>query len=77
MTDQLEHIYIYMSRDEYLSAMLRELGAAYYQTLHGEGAASDVARAVDAITEVQARLGLAAEPGRPSASGEAASRLPG
>jgi len=27
-----------MSRDEaYLNAMLRELGAAYYQTLHGEG----------------------------------------
>ncbi len=36
-----------MSRDEYLNAMLRELGAAYYQTLHGEGAASDVARAVE------------------------------
>ena len=33
-----------MSRDEYLNAMLRELGAAYYQTLRGEGAASDVAR---------------------------------
>ena len=49
-----------MSRDEYLNAMLRELGAAYYQTLHGEGEASDVARAVDAITEAQADLGLAA-----------------
>ena len=66
-----------MSRDEYLNSMLRELGAAYYQTLHGEGAASDVARAVDAITEAQADLGLAAGPGRASASGEADSRLPG
>jgi CBS domain-containing protein len=66
-----------MSRDEYLNAMLRELGAAYYQTLHGEGAASDVARAVDAITEAQADLSLAAGPGRSSAGGEADSRLPG
>ena len=66
-----------MSRDEYLNAMLRELGAAYYQTLHGEGAASDVARAVDAITEAQADFGLAAGPGRSSASGEADSLLPG
>jgi len=66
-----------MSRDEYLNAMLRELGAAYYQTLHGEGAASDVARAVDAITEAQTDLSLAAGPGRSSASGEADSRLPG
>jgi len=65
-----------MSRDEYLNAMLRELGAAYYQTLHGEGEASDVARAVDAITEAQADLGLAAGPGRSSAGGEADSRLP-
>jgi CBS domain-containing protein len=66
-----------MSRDEYLNAMLQELGAAYYQTLHGDGTASDVARAVDAITEAQADLGLATGPGRPSASGEADSRLPG
>ena len=36
-----------MSRDEaYLNAMLRQLSAPYYQTLHGEGTASDVARAV-------------------------------
>ena len=35
-----------MSRDEaYLNAMLRQLGAPYYQTMHGEGTASDVARA--------------------------------
>jgi len=66
-----------MSRDEYLNAMLRELGAAYYQTLHGQGTASDVARAVDAVAEAQGDHGLAAEPGRSSASGEAAGRLPG
>ena len=64
-----------MSRDEaYLNAMLRELGAAYYQTLHGEGTASDVARAVDAVTDAEGRRDLATEPGR-SVSGDAGHHL--
>ncbi len=64
-----------MSRDEaYLNAMLRELGAAYYQTLHGEGTASDVARAVDAVTDAEGRRDLATEPGRP-VSGDAGHHL--
>ncbi len=51
-----------MSRDEaHLNAMLRELGAAYYQTLHGEGTASDVARAVDAVADAEGRRDLATE----------------
>jgi len=32
-------------RDEHFDAMLRPLGAAYYQTIHGDGTASQVARA--------------------------------
>ena len=41
-----------MSRtDEYLDAMLRHLGAAYYESLHGRAARSDVARALDTVEE--------------------------
>ncbi|HXP21992.1 MAG TPA: CBS domain-containing protein [Streptosporangiaceae bacterium] len=36
-------------REEYLESMLRDLGSAYYQTLHGRGSASDVARAVESV----------------------------
>jgi nucleotide-binding universal stress UspA family protein len=65
-----------MSRDEaYLNAMLRELGAAYYQTLHGEGTASDVARAVDAVADAEGRRDLATEPGRSGVSGDAGHHL--
>ena len=65
-----------MSRDEaYLNAMLRELGAAYYQTLHGQGTASEVARAVDAVADAEGRRDLAAEPGRSGASGDAGHHL--
>ena len=61
-----------MSRDEaYLNAMLRELGAAYYETLHGEGTASNVARAVDAVADAEGRRDLATEPGRSGVSGDA------
>jgi hypothetical protein len=67
-----------MSRDEaYLNAMLRQLGAPYYQTMHGEGTASDVARAVDAVAEAQGRRDLATQPGRSGASGDAGSHLRG
>jgi hypothetical protein len=41
-------------RDDYLDAMLRELGAAYYGSLHGKADKPDVAHA---------RPGGAAEPG--------------
>jgi CBS domain-containing protein len=41
-----------MSRtDEYLDAMLRHLGAAYYESLHGRAARSDVTRALDTVEE--------------------------
>jgi len=36
-------------RDVYLDAMLRHLGAAYYDSLHGRATKPDVARAVDQV----------------------------
>jgi CBS domain-containing protein len=35
--------------DKHLDAMLRHLGAAYYDSLHGRAAAGDVSRAVDQV----------------------------
>jgi CBS domain-containing protein len=37
--------------DIYLDAMLRHLGAAYYESLHGRAPRTDVARALDAVEE--------------------------
>ena len=63
-----------MSRDDaYLGAMLQHLGAAYYKTLNGDGAASEVARAVDAVTAAEGSRDLAPRPGRSAASGDAGS----
>ncbi len=36
-------------RDAHLDAMLRHLGAAYYDSLHGRAAPTDVARALDSV----------------------------
>jgi CBS domain-containing protein len=36
-------------RDDHFDAMLRHLGATYYQTLHGTATPSDVAAAVDSV----------------------------
>src|SRR5215471_14357928 len=36
-------------RDAHLDAVLRHLGAAYYDSLHGKAAPADVARAVDSV----------------------------
>ena len=38
-------------RDEHLNAMLRHLGAAYYESQHGRATSADVARALDAVEE--------------------------
>ncbi len=38
-------------RDAQLDAMLRHLGAAYYESLHGRASTSDVARALHAVGE--------------------------
>jgi hypothetical protein len=37
--------------DYHLNAMLRHLGAAYYDSLHGRAARSDVNRAMDTVEE--------------------------
>jgi CBS domain-containing protein len=48
-------------RDEHFDSMLRQLGAAYYQTIHGDGTAADVTRALESA---RAADGHAGEPGR-------------
>ena len=53
------------SREAQMDAMLRHLGAAYYESLHGRASAADVARARGAIEECMAEPpGPAARPGR-------------
>lgn len=46
-------------REAHFDAMLRHLGAAYYQTLRGQGTAADVARAVEVVNEFETRNGTA------------------
>jgi CBS domain-containing protein len=49
-----------MSRDDmHMDAMLRHLGAAYYDSLHGRAAKADVTRAVDQVAE---RIGEQPQP---------------
>lgn len=55
-------------REEHLDAMLRHLGATYYQTLYGHGTAADVAKAVESVT-AEERSGYTA---RPSVAGRRA-----
>ena len=38
-------------RDAHLDGMLRHLGAAYYESLHGRAARTDVRRALDSVAE--------------------------
>jgi hypothetical protein len=38
-------------RDAYLDAMLRHLGAAYYESLHGRATRTDVTRALDTVED--------------------------
>jgi CBS domain-containing protein len=57
--------------DIYLDAMLRHLGAAYYESLHGRATRSDVARALDTVEEH-----LNEEPPRPGSAPASARRHP-
>jgi CBS-domain-containing membrane protein len=50
-------------RDAHMDAMLRHLGAAYYESLHGRASAADVARARAVIEENMAEQPAAARPG--------------
>jgi CBS domain-containing protein len=42
-----------MSREVHIDGLYRELGAAYYQSLHGEGTATEVADAVKSVAEAE------------------------
>jgi len=61
--------------DIYLDAMLRHLGAAYYESLHGRATRTDVARAVDTVEEhlheQSPHPGPAHAPARPHPAGQA------
>ncbi len=54
--------------DTHLDAMLRHLGAAYYESLHGRASAADVARARAAIEERLAEHPGTGATGRPAAA---------
>jgi CBS domain-containing protein len=64
-------------RDVYLDGMLRHLGAAYYESLHGRASAADVARARAAVEERLGEQSAAAPPAGPGAGQPAAQRPPG
>jgi CBS domain-containing protein len=62
-------------RDDHMDAMLRHLGAAYYESLHGRASAADVARARAAVEERQPaqpatarRVGSSTYAGKPPAA---------
>jgi CBS-domain-containing membrane protein len=57
-------------RDMYLDAMLRHLGAAYYETLHGRAAPADVARALDRVAERMGEPEASSSGESPPAEGE-------
>jgi CBS domain-containing protein len=62
-------------REAHLDAMLRHLGAAYYQTLQGQATAADVAQAVEAVTDFEARRDVShAGPGEGNEAVEAGAR---
>jgi CBS domain-containing protein len=61
-------------RDDHLDAMLRHLGATYYQTLFGHGTAADVAKAVESVIAQEESDGTSQPPAAGSrAAGSAAS----
>jgi CBS domain-containing protein len=48
-------------RDKHFDAMLQHLGAAYYQTVRGQGSASEVERALESVEDARQAGGAAAE----------------
>jgi CBS domain-containing protein len=49
-------------REAHLDAMLRHLGATYYQTLYGHATAADVAKAVESVTAQEESDGISQPP---------------
>ena len=62
-------------REAHLDGMLRHLGAAYYESLHGRASASDVARALNTVEEHVGEQAAAHQSG--TSAGPAASRTAG
>jgi CBS domain-containing protein len=58
--------------DVHLDAMLRHLGAAYYESLHGRATRADVTRALDTVEEHLNEQTPHPAPGRPSGTRPAA-----
>jgi CBS domain-containing protein len=56
-------------RDEYFDAMLRQLGAAYYQAIHGDGTAARVELALESAEAAGGREGAAGAPCRQHRTG--------
>ena len=52
--------------DIHLDAMLRHLGAAYYESLHGRATRADVTRALSTVEEHLGEVGHHPGPGRPA-----------
>lgn len=62
--------------DIHLDAMLRHLGAAYYEELHGRATQADVTRALDTVEEHLPQEGQRGAERRPSGGRDpAASRI--
>jgi CBS domain-containing protein len=56
-------------RDNHFDAMLRHLGAAYYESQHGRASAADVSRALDSVEEHTADQPAAPEAAKPRPAG--------
>ena len=52
-------------REAQIDAMLRYLGAAYYQTIRGEAMSSDVARALESAEAADESVGVGSHHSRP------------
>jgi CBS domain-containing protein len=63
-------------RDDHFDAMLRHLGATYYQTLQGQATPSDVAAAVESLERAAADRGRAAGHGGATGPGQDGRRVP-
>ena len=61
-------------REAHLDAMLRHLGAAYYESQHGRATTADVARALDAVEEGNGDQPATAQTAHPARAAHSTSR---
>ena len=64
-------------RDDHLDAILRHLGAAYYESLHGRASSADVARALDTVEEQTGDQPARLSPATRKTNGKAAAKSAG